>query len=271
MKPEPSSTAENAPPGAEASALMDSGLCCPRCDYNLTGLPHDRCPECGTPFDRQRMIAWATRPNQPILYDHQPFVGALRVIPISLFRPRRIGRELAARCDPLEIGLYSLVAKLLAGVIILAAARQPFHPHWVAPALVICVVVVCLAKGVESLIGALLAQFVVPRGVPLRFHRYRFWRNLCRCFAFHLVISSALWIVIDILAFHGGPIPILIVIAASLLWWWYNLSRAICSRGVPSHGQVVVILLIPVVGIIAVAAGVLVCVVGVAYMVMHPW
>ena len=25
----------------------DTGLCCPRCDYNLTGLTLDRCPECG--------------------------------------------------------------------------------------------------------------------------------------------------------------------------------------------------------------------------------
>ncbi len=27
------------------------GLHCPRCDYDLRGLPEDRCPECGIPFD----------------------------------------------------------------------------------------------------------------------------------------------------------------------------------------------------------------------------
>ncbi len=26
-------------------------LCCPRCGYDLRGLPEPRCPECGEPFD----------------------------------------------------------------------------------------------------------------------------------------------------------------------------------------------------------------------------
>lgn len=30
-------------------------LCCPTCGYNLTGLPQNRCPECGTVFDRGRL------------------------------------------------------------------------------------------------------------------------------------------------------------------------------------------------------------------------
>jgi len=31
--------------------LTDTGMRCPRCEYNLTGLTDPRCPECGTTFD----------------------------------------------------------------------------------------------------------------------------------------------------------------------------------------------------------------------------
>lgn len=39
------------PTSSPKSTPVDTGLRCPRCDYNLTGLTRARCPECGETFD----------------------------------------------------------------------------------------------------------------------------------------------------------------------------------------------------------------------------
>jgi hypothetical protein len=41
----------------ENEKLTDEGLYCPMCGYNLTGLPDDICPECGSQFDRLRLAS----------------------------------------------------------------------------------------------------------------------------------------------------------------------------------------------------------------------
>jgi len=40
----------------ESFPEKDFPLFCPVCDYMLRGLPTERCPECGTPFDRGRLL-----------------------------------------------------------------------------------------------------------------------------------------------------------------------------------------------------------------------
>ena len=52
------------------SGAPDSGdgitLFCPHCDYNLTGLPENRCPECGEPFDPEELLSRLRRYREPI-------------------------------------------------------------------------------------------------------------------------------------------------------------------------------------------------------------
>ena len=46
---------------AERTAGNESALSCPTCGYNLTGLTHARCPECGSTFTLDELVR-----NQPM-------------------------------------------------------------------------------------------------------------------------------------------------------------------------------------------------------------
>jgi hypothetical protein len=87
-------------------ADITDDLCCPLCDYNLRGLTHPQCPECGYRFEWPELLD-PTRRAHPYLFEHHParnfwslkqtLIGGLHpavfwrnVHPTQPSRPRRI-------------------------------------------------------------------------------------------------------------------------------------------------------------------------------------
>ncbi|MEZ6194085.1 MAG: hypothetical protein R3C45_22795 [Phycisphaerales bacterium] len=82
-----------------------AGLCCPMCDYDLTGTTEPRCPECGKGFDpaalRKDRAGWCGRPrrwvtfglillavylpNTWIFWIDYPWSGGYRMLWVTMF------------------------------------------------------------------------------------------------------------------------------------------------------------------------------------------
>ncbi len=80
------------------SPPVESGVCCPECDYNLTGLTSDRCPWCGWKLDADVLIADARRPSHAYRFS-VAFVamivglGALLALVTLVLRGKRLSLE----------------------------------------------------------------------------------------------------------------------------------------------------------------------------------
>jgi hypothetical protein len=70
---------------------LDADLLCGHCSHNLRGVPSDHCPECGTPFDRSRILL----PNIP--WEQRRYLGHFRAywatVRLITFRPAKIATD----------------------------------------------------------------------------------------------------------------------------------------------------------------------------------
>jgi len=79
----------------------ESGLKCPRCNYDLTGLPQPRCPECGDSFD-WNTIAANRRPSIAFERHHgvRRVAGFLSTWLCILILPIRFAKQAAQSASP---------------------------------------------------------------------------------------------------------------------------------------------------------------------------
>lgn len=265
----PSITPDAGTSPPDVPAPPEPTVFCPHCDYNLSGLPEDRCPECGEAFDRRKLIAWMTAPDQPPLLSMKVDEGVLKLLKFCLFRPSRLGRELAVNCNTGMMLAFGAATKLLASFIAIAAVAVISEGNGGTIAFVVGVSVASMPMLSEMLLAGLLRWLVEPMPfIPCK-ARYRFWRNLTRCFGLFLPISvcaiaSGLALAAAISEISGMGrqwegfmifVSIFGGFGLSFLLWWHNLARAILARSAPSVGRVLVILAIPAVGVGAIIGG----------------
>ncbi len=110
------------------SRLID--LYCPTCDYNLRGLPEDRCPECGTGFNRAELTRRAEGgpDGRLIVWNYilpLPFLFALSAWTSAIEDHVKLGLLILA--GPAFVLLAPCVSFIVARK--LERQRRPFRPN----------------------------------------------------------------------------------------------------------------------------------------------
>jgi hypothetical protein len=268
--------AEAAVVAAPLVPLADVRIYCPDCDYVLTGLTENRCPECGREFDAERLRRWAGQPGLALTFSPRES-GRERLLPFFLsafFSPSRLARRIPPNVDYGEAGGYAMGIRLLAGLVVpivllvlLAILTGSDGPVKFMGFLVLPLMLASFLC--ELAMAGLLARLAEPLAVP-RDARFAFWRTLCRCFAVFLLANVTLILLAvllvgtaDVVGVHLFFIPWLPVIFYAIplvmfVWWSAALGRAVRARGLEGAGRTAAILLIPFVGLASVFLGVLI-------------
>ncbi len=145
--------------------MLDEGLRCPRCGYNLTGLTATRCPECGVAFDWAAVRAAAA--NRPVIAferasGRRKALGFLQTWLTALFVPWWFAQQAIRRVDPRHALAFlgvCLASDLLCFVF---DADFPTWAAWMTTAMLYILAQTLLLTGFEALLRG-------PRVESLRF------------------------------------------------------------------------------------------------------
>lgn len=213
---------------------MDSaGLNCPKCDYDLTGLPSNVCPECGTAFDVEflRLPPKLQRTGTPV-YGGRGLAlipQTMKTLLLMLFRPRRFAWRIREDEPLLPAMVVCMVAIVVNTCVML---RTPWPPsiqfglrHNGAPAAV-------LSGGIGALVVAFAGALAIASsgcasaGTTLR-RRFRFW----------LIVTTYSTVFITLWPLFGAD-------AWELTWEEYTVIWPFFYLYYDNHAYVVTLLLL---------------------------
>lgn len=221
----------NNPPPVEFS-----GLHCPTCDYDLTGLSKNRCPECGERFDRRilrKIAAGEPLPAVPYETDHT-LRGLWKTWWLALTNRGKLadkfppvhhrGNALLYTLFCFHIALFLNLAAYLRLAIILDdyILRGPF--------LLLTFPLFLWIWLFQTLVAAGLALLVPPRRVRAKF---RFWRGLTH------YTSGYSWLLSPLIVLTSLVCPSLVigsceaVIAGcqlAVVFWWISAFWIMAAR-----------------------------------------
>lgn len=212
--------------GDHAPPVETAGLYCPNCDYDLTGLSEDRCPECGETFDREllRKIA-AGEPLPAVPWDtDQTIRGFMKTWWLALSDRGKLAGEFPPTHDRGNAMRYTFVCYHLSLIVFLAPvlALIPISGGDILPIhlIILSFVVLFCLWCFETLVACGLALFTPPRRVR---NKYRFWRGLTHYtsgYSWLLAIWGAS--IVPVISYSEKPFWPLIVgfSGLGLLIWW---------------------------------------------------
>ncbi len=265
----PGDTPEPSDASLSASA-EDIGLRCLRCDYNLTGLAENRCPECNTPFDPalMRLILAGERFPVPIWDDRSQgslLVRFFRVCWMTWFRPTEFASQMPWSFDTCSVVAYWFLVRaitllLLAGTSLLTVGRTDASTVLeVAGTRIILLFAGSLLC--EATLAVVLDVLVERRASPQLTEPvgpWRWWERVSFYSSFLILMAGfwpALWLAEwadrkQLLAFDLAWGAYL-WIPAIQLWWFQSVAGAVAAYAAPGWRLKVAQALIPVVCLVS--------------------
>ncbi len=251
----------------------DSALYCLTCEYNLTGINSDRCPECGADIDWSELRAIAAGETRPI-WDWTG--NLLRDLPrlwcSVAFTPELVARDFPPHHNVAEARAYSWGCYIVAALLFLTGGLIASIKDGDMGILGLCIMIAITTSisfwVCETLVALVLASLLKPLHARYRLH---FWRGLMHCTSGFTILTGAwaaamLFIlttpeITDVRAMSALPLfaAIAIICAAPAFlfgWWVYVVERLIVACAAPGPARGLASVAVPVIGMLCICLGI---------------